>query len=61
MRATAPTDAQLVEKFERQSALVIGKAQTEALMAAAWSLPDLQDAGEVARVSVPRTARKTAV
>jgi len=55
------TDAQLVEKFERQSALVIGKAQTEALMAAAWSLPDLKDAGEVARVSVPRTARKAAV
>ncbi len=54
------TDAQLVEKFERQSTLVIGKAQTEALMAAAWSLPDLHDAGEVARASVPRTPRRQA-
>ena len=55
------TDAQIDTKFRNQSALVIGEAATEALLAVSWRLEELADAGEVARASVPEDGRKAAV
>lgn len=51
------TDAQIDAKFTRQAALVIGEAATDRLLATAWRLEDLGDAGEVARCSVPPAAK----
>lgn len=45
------TDAQVDTKFRTQSALVIGKEATEALLALAWTTPDLTDVAQVARQS----------
>lgn len=47
------TDAQVDSKFSVQSALVIGDAATDALLALAWSTPQLPDVAEVARQSAP--------
>jgi 2-methylcitrate dehydratase PrpD len=47
------TDAQLNDKFTRQSALVVGDAITERLLESAWNLEKHSDAGEIARASVP--------
>lgn len=46
------TDAQIDTKFRTQSALVIGAAATDALLALAWKTPELADVAEVARQSV---------
>ena len=47
------SDAQLNAKFTRQSALVVGPAVTERLLAMAWDLDALPDAAAIARASVP--------
>jgi 2-methylcitrate dehydratase PrpD len=52
------TNAQIDEKFIRQSALVIGEVDAAALLEQSWALEGLKNAGEVARVSVPSSARK---
>ena len=54
------SDEQLETKFLRQASLVIGEEASRQLMAIAWSLPELGDAGEVARRSVPQQARTAA-
>jgi hypothetical protein len=46
------SDEQLETKFHRQASLVIGEEASRRLMDVSWSLPDLADAGEVARQSV---------
>jgi 2-methylcitrate dehydratase PrpD len=51
------TDQQIDEKFARQSALVIGEEDTAALLKQSWALDSLDDAGEVARASVPSKLR----
>jgi len=45
------TDAQIDDKFTRQSALVIGEADTAALLKQAWMIEGLGDVGQVARAS----------
>jgi 2-methylcitrate dehydratase PrpD len=47
------SDEQLATKFRRQAALVIGDDRADRLMDIAWRLPELADAGEVARRSAP--------
>ena len=54
------TDDQLETKFLRQAALVIGEDASRRLMTTAWRLPELADAGGLARASVPRSARAAA-
>jgi 2-methylcitrate dehydratase PrpD len=54
------SDEQLETKFHRQASLVIGEETSRRLMEFAWALPDLADAGEVARRSVPQTSRRAA-
>ncbi|WP_051630949.1 MmgE/PrpD family protein [Afifella pfennigii] len=52
------SDAQIDTKFRNQSALVIGTAATEALLALAWKTPELADVATVPRhsVAVPELA-----
>jgi 2-methylcitrate dehydratase PrpD len=52
------SDAELERKFHDQAALVIGEEASRRLIETSWALPELGDAGEVARRSVPssRTA-----
>ncbi|CAN5656094.1 MmgE/PrpD family protein [soil metagenome] len=52
------TDAQIDEKFAGQAALVIGEADTAALLAQCWALEGLPCAADVARAAVPSKARK---
>ncbi|HWT31767.1 MAG TPA: MmgE/PrpD family protein, partial [Propylenella sp.] len=54
------TDAQLETKFLHQAALVIGQDASRRLMATAWRLAELSDAGEVARASVPQQPARAA-
>ena len=54
------SDEQLETKFSRQAAPVIGDEAARKLMATAWRLPELADAGEVARMSVPAQFRRAA-
>lgn len=45
------TNDQLNEKFRKQAALVVGEQHADELLALSWTLPDLKDAGEIARQS----------
>lgn len=47
------TDAQLDAKFKVQSALVIGEAQTDSLLALSWTLDGTDDVAKIARATVP--------
>jgi 2-methylcitrate dehydratase PrpD len=47
------SDAELETKFLNQAAPVIGEQPGRRLMEAAWRLPDLADAGDLARMSAP--------
>jgi 2-methylcitrate dehydratase PrpD len=53
------TDAQLETKFHNQASLVIGEDASRRLMETAWALPDLAEAGESARASVPQSALRS--
>lgn len=52
------TDEQIDRKFSDQSALVIGDEQTAKLLDIAWKTAELDDVGEIARVSA--TGKQTA-
>jgi 2-methylcitrate dehydratase PrpD len=54
------SDDELETKFFGQAAQVIGEQTARRLMATAWRLPELADAGEVARLSVPQQSRRAA-
>jgi len=54
------SDDELEGKFLRQGALVVGEETARQLLHTAWRLPDLADAGEVARISVPAGAPRVA-
>ncbi len=54
------TDAQIDEKFTRQSALVIGDDDTARLLKASWALETLSDVADAARASVPTAAGQVA-
>ena len=47
------TDAQIDDKFTRQSTLVIGAGDTARVLEAAWAIESMGDVAEVARASVP--------
>lgn len=48
------TDAELNEKFVRQSAFVIGEEQSRAVLELAWRLPGLASPAELTLASVPK-------
>jgi 2-methylcitrate dehydratase PrpD len=54
------SDEQLETKFHGQASLVIGDEPSRRLMELAWALPELGDAGEVARRAVPHASRRAA-
>lgn len=54
------SDAELAENFRNLAANVLATGQTERLLALAWTLPALSDAGALVRTSVPEEEAEAA-